>query len=123
MDEEPHISLRTRAVCIGMLVIGVVVAVVSFFLRNAQVSALGMLLALVGALGAASTLRGVTHTLQKTRLQRSLTLDLHIRTESTSLLRPAAGAAAIRAPSQDLSRREARRQRHRTRLRQAASGG
>jgi hypothetical protein len=58
MDEEPNnsnSSLRTRAVFIGMLVIGVLVAVVSFFLRNAQVSALGVLLALVGALGAAST--------------------------------------------------------------------
>ena len=52
MDEEPNNSLRTRAVFIGMLVIGVVVAVVSFLLRNAQVSALGVLLALVGALGA-----------------------------------------------------------------------
>jgi hypothetical protein len=54
MDEEPNNSLRTRPVFLGLPVIGVA-AVVSFFLRNAQVSALGVLLALVGALGAAST--------------------------------------------------------------------
>jgi hypothetical protein len=38
-----------------MLVIGVVVAVVSFLLRNAQVAALGVILALVGGLGWLST--------------------------------------------------------------------
>ena len=54
MDEEPNNSLRTRPVFFGMLVIGVVV-VVSFLLRNAQVAALGVILALVGALGVAST--------------------------------------------------------------------
>lgn len=55
MDEEPNNSLRTRPVFLGILVIGVVVAVGSFLLRNAQVSALGVLLAIVGALGVAST--------------------------------------------------------------------
>ena len=52
-DEQPNNSLRTRPVFFGMLVIGV--AVVSFLLRNAQVAALGVILALVGALGVAST--------------------------------------------------------------------
>ena len=51
MDEQPNNSLRTRPVFLGMLVIGVVVAVVSFLLRNAQVAALGVILALVGGLG------------------------------------------------------------------------
>jgi hypothetical protein len=55
MDEQPNDSLRTRPVFLGMLIIGVVVAVVSFLLRNAQVAALGVILALVGALGVAST--------------------------------------------------------------------
>ena len=55
MEEEPNNSLRTRPVFFGILVIGVVVAVGSFLLRNAQVSALGVLLAIVGALGVAST--------------------------------------------------------------------
>ena len=55
MDEQPNNSLRTRPVFLGMLVIGVVVAVVSFLLRNAQVAALGVLLALIGGLGVAST--------------------------------------------------------------------
>ena len=55
MDEQPNNSLRTRPVFFGMLVIGVVVAVVSFLLRNAQVAALGVLLALIGGLGVAST--------------------------------------------------------------------
>ena len=55
MDEQPNDSLRTRPVFLGMLVFGLVVAVVSIFLSNVQVSALGVLLALIGALGAAST--------------------------------------------------------------------
>ncbi len=55
MDEQPNDSLRTRPVFLGMVVLGVVVALVSFFLGNAQVAALGLLLVLIGALGAAST--------------------------------------------------------------------
>jgi hypothetical protein len=39
----------------GMLVLGVVVAVVSVFWGNAQVAAVGVLLALVGALGSLPT--------------------------------------------------------------------
>jgi hypothetical protein len=38
-----------------MLVLGMVVALLSVFLGNAQVAALGVLLALVGALGALFT--------------------------------------------------------------------
>jgi uncharacterized membrane protein len=55
MDEQPNDSLRTRPVFLGMLVLGVVVALVGFLLGNAQVAALGVLLVLVGALGAAFT--------------------------------------------------------------------
>jgi hypothetical protein len=55
MDQQPNDSLRTRPVFLGMLVLGVVVALLSFFLGNAQVVALGVLLALVGVLGSLST--------------------------------------------------------------------
>ena len=55
MNTPPDNSLRNKAVFVGMLVLGVVVAVVAFFLGNAQVAALGLLLALVGGLGWLST--------------------------------------------------------------------
>ncbi len=51
MDTPPKKSLRNRAVFIGMLVLGVAVALVSAFLSNVQLVILGLLLALVGALG------------------------------------------------------------------------
>jgi hypothetical protein len=55
MDQPPNNSLRTRPVFLGMLVIGVVVALVSVFLGNAQLVILGLLLTLVGGLGWLST--------------------------------------------------------------------
>jgi hypothetical protein len=51
MDTPPNKSLRNRAVFIGMLILGVAVALVSAFLSNAQLVILGLLLALVGGLG------------------------------------------------------------------------
>jgi drug/metabolite transporter (DMT)-like permease len=51
MDTQPDNSGRNRLVFVGMLVLGVVVAVLSAFLSNSGLLILGLLLALVGGLG------------------------------------------------------------------------
>jgi hypothetical protein len=51
MNSPSNNSGRYRLVFGGMLLLGVVVALVSVFLSNAQLVILGLLLALVGALG------------------------------------------------------------------------
>ena len=51
MNTPPDNSLRNKAVFAGMLVLGVVVAVVAFFLSNSGLVIIGLLLALVGTLG------------------------------------------------------------------------
>jgi hypothetical protein len=51
MNSPSKKSGRYRLVFVGMLVLGVAVALVSVFLSNAQLVILGLLLALVGALG------------------------------------------------------------------------
>jgi drug/metabolite transporter (DMT)-like permease len=55
MDTQPDNSGRNRLVFVGMLVLGVVVAVLSAFLSNSGLLILGLLLALVGGLGWLST--------------------------------------------------------------------
>jgi hypothetical protein len=55
MDPQPKNSGRYRLVFVGMLVLGVAVALVSVYLSNAQLVILGLLLALVGGLGWLST--------------------------------------------------------------------
>jgi len=55
MNTPPDNSLRNKAVFVGMLVLGVVVTVVAFFLSNSGLVIIGLLLALVGGLGWLST--------------------------------------------------------------------
>jgi drug/metabolite transporter (DMT)-like permease len=54
-SENSGNSGRYRLVFVGMLVLGVAVALLSVFMSNTQLALLGILLALVGALGWLST--------------------------------------------------------------------